>query len=436
MDRAGHRLDPDRRTRQEPLAGGAGLYATNPDTGNIHQYNNTPDAWTEIGGPGATFTVSDTQLYGLSPDLTTTTYRWNGTTGTGWTRIGGAADIAQQAQDEKLLAENCKAGRDCVKEYRDAKKLLETSLTDWLKKESLDILIDTFGIDNITKCAHGDLFKCLWAAVDAGSTILGIGAAKKNRETLNATNKFTEKYPDFVKKANEAKKTYDTLRTTIETAEAARENLPTKNEDPQPERGRDDDESSETSCGWVKPGDPDAKNGNRATGVSACLDQEYLNTHTGTDTDTQKVAPPGYRWGQRTAGFLGTDATTNINACHLLGKQLTGSGTDLQNLTTCARGANDWQTGSQQGDNNMKRYENEVRAAVKAEQDVFYQVIPTYSGRRTVPIGFKMFAYGTKPDRSEGIRIEAFVSNTLAGRNLGMFNDQNSNRQIPTGSMD
>ncbi|WP_370265416.1 DNRLRE domain-containing protein [Streptomyces sp. V4I8] len=191
---------------------------------------------------------------------------------------------------------------------------------------------------------------------------------------------------------------------------------------------------SSGSGGWVKHGDLDAKNGNRSTGVTACLTESYLDTHEGSDTNVKVVAPPGYQWARRTAFHFGLPAKTNINACHLLGQQLSGSGTQLENLATCARGANDWQTGSQQGANNMKNYENQVRAAVDAGQAVYYQVTPTYSGRRTVSTGFRISAYGTNPDGSTGIQIDAFVSNTLLNRrNLGMFNDQNTGRQVPTG---
>ncbi|MFF3603801.1 DNRLRE domain-containing protein [Streptomyces sp. NPDC002463] len=224
-----------------------------------------------------------------------------------------------------------------------------------------------------------------------------------------------------------------------EAAEEDDEPAPSPKPDPEPKpkpRGTDDDDD-DGKCGWVKHGDLDKANGNRATGVTSCLNKSYLDTHKGTRTDVSKVAPPGYRWAQRTAGFLGAHPVDqNINACHLLGKQLSGSGTDLNNLATCARGANDWQTGSQQGDNNMKNYENQVAEAVGAGQDVLYSVTPTYSGRRTVPLGFKITAYGTNPDGSAGIRIDTFVSNTLAGRNLGMFNDPNTGRQVPTGSME
>ncbi|MGW5472148.1 golvesin C-terminal-like domain-containing protein [Streptomyces chartreusis] len=193
---------------------------------------------------------------------------------------------------------------------------------------------------------------------------------------------------------------------------------------------------SSGSGGWVKHGDLDAKNGNRSTGVTACLTESYLDTHEGSDTNVKVVAPPGYQWARRTAFHFGLPARSNINACHLLGQQLSGSGTQLENLATCARGANDWQTGSQQGSNNMKNYENQVRAAVDAGQAVYYQVTPTYSGRRTVATGFRISAYGTNPDGSTGIQIDAFVSNTLLNRrNLGTFNDQDTGRQIPTGGM-
>ncbi|MFJ8750205.1 polymorphic toxin-type HINT domain-containing protein [Streptomyces sp. NPDC102441] len=214
-------------------AGGAGLFATNPTTGNIHQYDNTPDAWTEIGGPGATFTVSDTQLYGLSPDLTTT-YRWNGT-GSDWTRLGGAADIAQQQKDEQLLAETC--GQECVEKYREAKKLLETSITDWLKANGGQALIDTFGITAVLECVNDhDLSSCLEVVVDAGSTLLTVGAFKKAYRLTESAKNVAEKLPEFKKKLTTAQEAYKTLRTIIDTARKALEQLP------------DDDSAADESC--------------------------------------------------------------------------------------------------------------------------------------------------------------------------------------------
>lgn len=174
-------------------AGGAGLFATNPKTGHIYQYNGTPDQWTEIGGPGATFTVSDTHLYGLTPDRSAT-YRWDGAAG--WTRIGGPENAAEREEDDRLLRENCQpAGRDCVKELRDAEKILETSLTDWLKENSLEFLLDTFDINDIRKCAADtDINSCLTVLLDAGSVILGVGAVKKAKNAFNRLRVYTNSW--------------------------------------------------------------------------------------------------------------------------------------------------------------------------------------------------------------------------------------------------
>jgi len=204
---------------------------------------------------------------------------------------------------------------------------------------------------------------------------------------------------------------------------------------PRPSADEDDD-SGKCGSGWVQHGNVDKKNGSRATGMSSCLTKDYVDSHSGSETDTRVFTPPGYRWAQRTAGFLGArPIRENINACHLLANQLTGSGTDPRNLATCARGANAKQIGSQQGDNNMAKHEADIAAAVQAGQDVYYSVTPRYSGRRTVPTGFAIYAQGVNPDGSAGISIDTFISNTLAGRNLGTFNDQNTGRQVPTGSM-
>ncbi|MFF0558225.1 DNRLRE domain-containing protein [Streptomyces sp. NPDC004266] len=204
---------------------------------------------------------------------------------------------------------------------------------------------------------------------------------------------------------------------------------------PTPDGDDDDDDKKGCGDGWVKHGELDANNGNRSTGVTSCLTKDYLDSHSGSATDTSTVAPPGYRWGQRVAGHLGVSPRENINACHLLGNQLSGSGTDLKNLATCSRGANAWQTGSAQGANNMQNYEQQVYDAVQAGQDVLYSVTPTYSGPRTVPTGFTLTAYGTNPDGTPGIQINTFIPNTLQGQNLGMYNDQNTGNPVPTGSM-
>ncbi|MFJ3205796.1 phospholipase A2 [Streptomyces sp. NPDC086989] len=72
---------------QDLYAGPQGtLYVTNPDDKNIVKYDGE---WNVVGGPGATFAVTDKSLFGLTPDHRTVvqydpdTNKWN--------RIGGAA---------------------------------------------------------------------------------------------------------------------------------------------------------------------------------------------------------------------------------------------------------------------------------------------------------------------------------------------------------
>ncbi|HTJ68363.1 MAG TPA: hypothetical protein VL551_12595 [Actinospica sp.] len=71
-------------------AGSAGLFVTDPTTGDIEEYNGTPGSWTVIGGPGSEFVQSDGHLYGLGPGQKYVA-EWNGTPGGGWTIIGGPA---------------------------------------------------------------------------------------------------------------------------------------------------------------------------------------------------------------------------------------------------------------------------------------------------------------------------------------------------------
>lgn len=62
------------------------LYATNPDTGNLYKYNGQ---WSAVGGPGATFAVTDNNLYGLAPDRTSVVEYDTGKKK--WNKVGGPA---------------------------------------------------------------------------------------------------------------------------------------------------------------------------------------------------------------------------------------------------------------------------------------------------------------------------------------------------------
>ncbi|MFC9931902.1 DNA/RNA non-specific endonuclease [Streptomyces sp. NPDC127190] len=182
--------------------------------------------------------------------------------------------------------------------------------------------------------------------------------------------------------------------------------------------------------GWDKflPNDP--VNGKRAQGVTACLNKGYLAAHNGTSA---KFKPPGYEWSRDFATSKGMRKGREINNCHLLGRLLGGSGTDPKNLSPCARGANTYQNGSTQGAANMFAYETQVKDAINDNQDVLYSVTPVYRGNRTVPTGYRIWAYGTKPDGSAGVSIDKTVPNTLRnGDNLGTQSD--SSGPVPSGS--
>ncbi|MEU3620371.1 LamG-like jellyroll fold domain-containing protein [Streptomyces sp. NPDC006872] len=192
--------------------------------------------------------------------------------------------------------------------------------------------------------------------------------------------------------------------------------------------------------GWVELGDLDSTNGNRATGVEACLDSDYLAGHKGSKTDTSKLSPAGYQWGKAYAGYLGLSPRMSINACHLLGDALSGSGTDLRNLATCSRQANYAVRGDGRIEDHMYSYEGQVKNAIDSGQVVHYTVTPRYAGSRTVPVSFEITARGTMPDGSPGISFSQPVPNSIYSprrgmKNLGTVTDSRTGVAVPTGSM-
>ncbi|MGY5010620.1 hypothetical protein ACWCY6_21495 [Streptomyces sp. 900105755] len=100
--------------------------------------------------------------------------------------------------------------------------------------------------------------------------------------------------------------------------------------------GASDEESDGCgSAGWIKYGDRDAANGNRATGVDACPTDPLQK---GSKAKTSDV--PGYKWAQDYSDELGVENPKySVNACHLLGAQLGGKGR-LENEATCGRSTN------------------------------------------------------------------------------------------------
>ncbi|MET7492663.1 DNA/RNA non-specific endonuclease [Streptomyces sp900116325] len=151
--------------------------------------------------------------------------------------------------------------------------------------------------------------------------------------------------------------------------------------------GRDDDggDCRKGGKGWVDYKDTDSSVGGRSTGVTACLDSDYLKANKGSAAVPDKAT--GYRWGQDQADGWGyTPKTYWVNGCHLLAKALSGKGTDARNLSTCTRPANTFTTGRTRMSVNFRYYESMVKDAVDAGQVVQHSVTPNYfDDKVTVP---------------------------------------------------
>ncbi|WP_309235751.1 RHS repeat-associated core domain-containing protein [Streptomyces sp. TRM64462] len=178
--------------------------------------------------------------------------------------------------------------------------------------------------------------------------------------------------------------------------------------------------------GWRKYSPVDRSQGNRATGVEACLDKAFVEANPGTATNTKAVAPPGYTWAAIFASNNGNrPAKYWRNACHLLGKQLSGDGLRHDNLATCSRSANAAPMDSRDPGQfpNMVFYENQVKAAIDVGQVVHYKVTPKCAGNRVVPISFRMQARGVTEDGAPGIQFDNEVPNLMYSLNdRGYYN--------------
>ncbi|MFB7673923.1 LamG-like jellyroll fold domain-containing protein [Kitasatospora purpeofusca] len=188
--------------------------------------------------------------------------------------------------------------------------------------------------------------------------------------------------------------------------------------------------------GWRDYGGSDPAHGNRATGIEACLDSDYLSTHKGSSPDAQ---PPGIEWSKDFARWLGLSSQKNINRCHLLADVLSGEGDVVENLSPCSRSANTFVDGPGATDN-MRQFEARVKEAIDAGSIVRYKVVPKYAGDRTVPAAYEMMAYGTdgqgRPNFSLADLVPNFLYSPKIGSvNLGSWVDSRSGRPVPTGSM-
>ncbi|MER8236090.1 LamG-like jellyroll fold domain-containing protein [Streptomyces sp. NPDC094049] len=220
--------------------------------------------------------------------------------------------------------------------------------------------------------------------------------------------------------------------------------------DPGPSTGTDTDRGGDCrrgGIGWREYGDLDTANGNRATGIEACLDLKWITNNPGTKTKTfyrkgvedPSVVrqPPGFGWAAGEVQKLGNyPASRWRNACHLLGDQLSGDGLDYRNISTCSRTANadpNVRGASPHPVSNMLHYENQVRAAIQIGQVVHYKVTPLYSGGRVVPYAYRMQATGYTADGSPGIQFDKRVPNVIKSENDGRWH--NLGNRAPEGPL-
>ncbi|ADI07113.1 hypothetical protein SBI_03992 [Streptomyces bingchenggensis BCW-1] len=387
---------------QSLYAGGAGLFATSPTDGHVFRYDGKDKPWKHVGSPGTTFVVSDDHLYGLSTDHNAVFEHDDET----WRYQGSPAHALQELREEDVLRRE--RGEDFVREYREAKLLVDMDLVGWLKQNGGEILLDVLGVKDIEKCfTDGDVVSCLSTAANFSSVITAFWKAHKLVEAVKDIGK---KLPEYRSRAERAQTVLLQARALLD--KNTKDLADNRKEDP-PRR----EDCRKGSVERVPPKPRDTAHGNRATGVDICLDAAYLAANKGSDV-TKEIRPPGYYWAVKTTAHLGLTPSARVNNCHLLGNQLSGDGEDLANLVTCSRPANAPVRDDEGFNNDMKTLETQVRdAIVDDKQVVRYQVTPIYEGARTVPKTIKLEAVGFYPDgRPGGILIERDLPNKVFSR--------------------
>ncbi|TGB16028.1 hypothetical protein E2651_00825 [Streptomyces sp. MZ04] len=93
---------------QKLYAGSAGLFAVSPETGRVHEYEGSPDKWSDLGDGGAALAVGR-ELYRLSGDRSAV-HEWNGST---WVPLGGIGGPVKElyAGHAGLFAVGAETGR-------------------------------------------------------------------------------------------------------------------------------------------------------------------------------------------------------------------------------------------------------------------------------------------------------------------------------------
>ncbi|WP_208780080.1 LamG-like jellyroll fold domain-containing protein [Streptomyces griseorubiginosus] len=177
-----------------------------------------------------------------------------------------------------------------------------------------------------------------------------------------------------------------------------------------------------TGVGYQVPGALD--DAGRATGVFACVTESSIRpSGSGKVTVAARSQLSGYSEAQDYADQMGLNPERTINACHLIGDVLGGSGGDVRNLGTCWRGVNTFdRTSGSLGRNNMRVMEDEVKKAAQRGQSVAYTVVPQYrTAGSKVPYRFVLTARGYYNSGAAGLSDTMTVYNTYgpSGVNLG-----------------
>ncbi|MGW2439666.1 RHS repeat-associated core domain-containing protein, partial [Streptomyces goshikiensis] len=179
----------------------------------------------------------------------------------------------------------------------------------------------------------------------------------------------------------------------------------------------------------------DSNNGDRPTGIVACLNKDRLEE----GSEAKRNKTKGYLWAQDFVESIGLDRSGDINACHLFAGVLGGDGSEPKNLSACARPANAYYTkGSiHRNDKPMRYYEAIVQKQTKKTGVVVeYKVTPMYDGPRTVPYEYRIDI----TTWHNGVRTELFKNAVVENgfkpspqNNLGRQSDADGN-PVPTGN--
>ncbi|MFK0113163.1 RHS repeat-associated core domain-containing protein [Streptomyces sp. NPDC091217] len=179
--------------------------------------------------------------------------------------------------------------------------------------------------------------------------------------------------------------------------------------------------------GWVDYGALDRTHGNRATTMNSCLDSAYLSANKG--SPAVGTLATGYQWAKNTVNDWDYDDDSYwINACHLLSKELTGTGRNSANLSTCTRPANAMVRGDDRIEVNFRHYEKIVRKAISGNKVVQYSVTPNYAGDRVVANSWTFNATAWDKNGKRSVLFSGgVVHNVIDGKNLGRQNDDDGN---------